>query len=135
MAGSLGRACKMDPMRAQIQRFDLAAEYFFRERCWIIESWNDESDEAISVARARVEAGITTLAHRLEGVVERYLIVEGTGIVTIGDMAPTRVTAGDIVIIPEGVSQQIRNDGDGSLVFYCICTPRFTPACYDGLEP
>jgi len=121
-------------MRAHIIKFDLEAEYFFRERCWIIESWNDESDEAASIARARVESGVTTKTHCLNGAVERYLIVDGTGIVTIGEAEPTRVTPGDVVIIPGGVSQQIFNDGPNDLVFYCICTPRFTPSCYESID-
>jgi mannose-6-phosphate isomerase-like protein (cupin superfamily) len=39
-----------------------------------------------------------------------------------------------VVVIPAGVSQQIQNEGQGDLVFYCICTPRFTPDCYEPLE-
>jgi mannose-6-phosphate isomerase-like protein (cupin superfamily) len=120
-------------MRERIQNFDQEAEYFFRERCWIIESWNDDSDEAVSIARARVEPGTTTRAHRLEGIVERYLIIDGTGIVMVGELEPTRVAPGDLVIIPEGVAQQIRNDGTSDLIFYCICTPRFASTRYEEL--
>jgi len=117
-------------MQAKVQKPLPQAEYFFNERCWILESWNDESDSAVSVARARVEVGVTTKSHRLEGVVERYVIVEGTGVVTIGGMDPERVGPGDVVIVPAGVDQAIRNVGDSDLIFYCICTPRFTSACY-----
>jgi mannose-6-phosphate isomerase-like protein (cupin superfamily) len=121
-------------LRAQIRKPDPASEYFFRERCWIIESWNDDSDAAVSIARARVEPGVTTKAHHLRGTVERYLILVGTGTVMIGDLPPTPVKPGDVVIIPEGTSQRIRNDGRTDLIFYCVCTPRFTPACYEALE-
>jgi mannose-6-phosphate isomerase-like protein (cupin superfamily) len=41
---------------------------------------------------------------------------------------------GDVVVIPAGVPQQISNDGDSDLVFYCICTPRFRKAKYEALE-
>ncbi|MDH5265956.1 MAG: cupin domain-containing protein, partial [Betaproteobacteria bacterium] len=36
--------------------------------------------------------------------------------------------------IPAGVAQAIRNTGPGDLVFHCVCTPRFTPDCYESLD-
>jgi mannose-6-phosphate isomerase-like protein (cupin superfamily) len=101
------------------------AEYFSPEGCHILESWNDASDGAVSIARARVEPGVTTQAHRLLGVVERYLIVEGQGRATVGGVEAD-VLPGDVVVIPAGVSQQIANTDAHDLVFYCICSPRFT---------
>ena len=86
----------------------------------------------MSIARARVEPGVTTQPHRLRGVVERYLIIEGEGRATVGG-AESDVRQGDVVLIPAGVSQQIANTGADDLVFYCICTPRFTPECYEAL--
>jgi len=97
------------------------------ERCFIAENW---SSEKVSIARARVKKGITTLAHHLEGVDEIYLITKGNAQVDVGDVAPTVVTAGDVVFIPAGVSQRITNIGRTDLVFYCVCTPRFTEECY-----
>jgi len=61
----------------------------------------------VSIARARVKKGITTSAHHLEGVDEIYLITKGNAQVDVGDVAPTVVTAGDVVFIPAGVSQRI----------------------------
>jgi mannose-6-phosphate isomerase-like protein (cupin superfamily) len=46
-----------------------------------------------------------------------------------------RVSAGDAVIIPAGAPQQVSNIGENDLLFYCICTPRFSPECYESLEP
>jgi mannose-6-phosphate isomerase-like protein (cupin superfamily) len=43
------------------------------------------------------------------------------------------VRPGDVVVIPAGESQSIANTGAVDLVFYCICTPRFTPECYEAL--
>jgi mannose-6-phosphate isomerase-like protein (cupin superfamily) len=107
-------------------------EYLTPEGCHILESWNDASDAAVSIARARVEKGVTTLPHRLRGVVERYLIVEGEGRALVGGVE-TDVRPGDIVVIPAGVSQQIANTGARDLIFYCICSPRFTQDCYEAL--
>lgn len=121
-------------MQPLVRKMDPDSESMTGERCWILESWNDGSDPAVSIARARVGAGITTEPHLLHGVVERYLVIQGTGTVRVGDLAPSRIQAGDVVVIPAGISQQISNEGDDDLVFYCICTPRFTPDCYEALE-
>ena len=67
-------------------RPDPAREYLTPERCHVLESWNDGRDGAASIARARVEPGVATQPHRLRGVVERYLIVEGEGVATVGDI-------------------------------------------------
>ena len=113
-------------------RPDTSREYLSPERCHILESWNDPADAAASIARARVEPGVATQPHRLRGVVERYLIIEGEGRATVdGVEAPVR--PGDVVVIPAGASQSIANTGAKDLVFYCICTPRFTQACYEAL--
>lgn len=110
------------------------SEFFTPEQCWILECWNVPSDPAVSIARARVEPGITTKLHRLKNVVERYLIIEGSGVVRVGEQAPASVGPGDVVSIPAGTAQQITNSGDTDLIFYCICSPRFTPDCYQALE-
>jgi mannose-6-phosphate isomerase-like protein (cupin superfamily) len=84
----------------------------------------------VSIARAKVEPGVTTKAHHLEGVQEIYLIAKGKGKVYVCDLEPAEVNEGDTVIIPAGTSQRIKNIGKTDLVFYCICTPRFTANCY-----
>lgn len=111
-----------------------AAEYAMPELCRILESWNDAADPAVSIARARVAPGVTTKRHRLHGVVERYVILQGAGRVNVGDAVEQAVAPGDVVIIPAGATQRIANTGGSDLVFYCICTPRFTQECYESLE-
>ncbi|HAJ27761.1 MAG TPA: cupin domain-containing protein [Syntrophus sp. (in: bacteria)] len=106
-------------------------EFFTEEGCFILEIWNAPEDEEVSIARARVRPGITTVFHRLKGTVERYVIMEGTGLVEVGDLPPTEVVPGDVVIIPRNTPQRITNTGDGDLIFLCICTPRFVPEEYE----
>ena len=120
-------------MQPYIIHPDPAAEYYFGEGCHILESWNDPNDPQTSIARARVAVGVTTQWHTLAGVTERYLIVAGEGRVEVGDRTGT-VQSGDVVVIPPRVRQRITNTGTADLVFYAICTPRFTPACYQALE-
>jgi len=115
-----------------IHRPDPATEFLIPEGCAILESWNNASDPDVSIARATVAPCVTTKPHRLSGIVERYLIIAGTGEVRVGEVAGP-VNPGDVVIIPAGVSQEIRNTGDTDLMFYCICTPRFRQECYEEL--
>lgn len=121
-------------MRAEIKNAAAAAEFATDERCFIVEIANDDGDENLSVARARVEPGVTTAWHSLDGIEERYLIVEGSGRVEIGDDLEVNVGPGDVVRIPAGMAQRITNSGSGDLVFYALCTPRFRQACYRSLE-
>ena len=114
-------------MKPTIIKADSLKETATYERCSVAENYH--SDE-VSVARATVKAGITTVAHHLKNVEEIYLITTGQGIVEVGDLPPTEVAEGDVVIIPAGVSQKITNTGKNDLVFTCICTPRFTAQCY-----
>ncbi|MFC3550084.1 cupin domain-containing protein [Lysobacter cavernae] len=113
---------------------DPAKEFFTQERCWILEIINSTKDDAVSIARARVEPGVTTQLHRLNGVDERYLIIAGKGAVRVGGGIEHVVGEGDVVVIPSGMSQQIANIGPSDLLFYCICSPRFAPDCYETLE-
>ena len=117
-----------------IHQPDLQAEHLTPEGCWILEAWNNSSDGAVSIARARVTPGVTTQWHRLRGVDERYVIVAGSGLMRTGTLAPAKVGPGDIVVIPAGAPQQITNTGATDLIFYCVCTPRFVPGCYESVE-
>lgn len=52
---------------------------FFEEGCFIVEISNSSDDPEVSIARARVEPGRATQWHRLMGISERYVILEGKG--------------------------------------------------------
>ena len=113
---------------------DPVRELYTDERCFILELTNGSMDPQVSVARARVEPGVTTALHRLDGVDERYVVLEGTGRVEVGELPAVEVGPGEVVLIPRGTPQRISNVGARDLVFLCICTPPFTPECYNGLE-
>jgi len=121
-------------MKKPFHPFDPAAEFKTEERCFITEVLNDASSPELSVARARVEPGVTTAWHKLRGIAEHYLIVSGTGRMEIEDIGVSDVFAGDVVCIPSNTPQRITNTGTEDLIFFAVCTPRFTPECYAGLE-
>lgn len=109
------------------------AEFWTEERCFITELMNCPESPDASLAIARVEPGVTTQLHRLDGVTERYIVRKGSGVVEV-DGVSRRLATGDQAVIPAGAAQRITNDGDGDLEFYCLCTPRFFPESYVDLE-
>ncbi|MFT4173188.1 MAG: cupin domain-containing protein [Rhodocyclaceae bacterium] len=109
-------------------------EYLFEEGCFITEWWNSPDDDAMSVARARVPAGATTAWHVLDGIAERYVILQGSGRAEVGRLPPMPVGVGDVVVIPPGVRQRIHADTQHDLIFLALCTPRFMPAAYRPLS-
>lgn len=109
-------------------------EYWFREGCHVTELSNSGDDEALSVAHIRVEPGGVTRWHALDDIVERYVILAGQGEVELGDEPARTVSVHDVVVIPPGCPQRIRNTGPAELLFLALCTPRFTPQRYLDLE-
>ncbi len=120
--------------KPSIHKYNPDAEFFIDEGCHITELSNSEDDNSISIAQARVEPGVTTRWHRLHGVIERYVILSGEGIVEIDDLPGTLVQENDVVLIPSLCHQRIRNVGTQDLIFLAICSPRFTKACYEDME-
>lgn len=110
------------------------AEVLTDERCHITELSNTADDPGLSIARARVAPGVTTRWHRLAGIAERYVILEGRGRVEIGGLPPQEVGPGDVVLIPPQCPQRIANTGATDLLFLALCTPRFEWSAYEDVE-
>ena len=108
-------------------------EFYTRERCFITELLNDAATASFSIARCRVEPAVLTELHSLS-VSEWYVIEAGEGRVSTAGTGFRAVGPGDVVAIPPGTAQQIRNTGADQLKFLCVCVPRFTPSCYKPLE-
>lgn len=108
-------------------------EVWTNEHCYIHELMNAVEIPDVSLARTRVEPGVTTELHRLS-VREWYVIAAGTGLMEVDRKPAVAVGPGDTVAIPAGVAQRITNTGTDDLVFQCVCLPRFTVDCYESLE-
>lgn len=87
-----------------------------------------------SVAHAIVPAGESTLPHLLKNSMELYYILEGHGEMHIGTRS-AMVHTGQIVLVPKGRSQYIRNTGSGDLVFLCIVSPKWQAADQELVKP
>lgn len=110
-----------------------SGEFWTEERCHITELHNCDASPEASLALARVEVGITTQLHSLTGVIERYIVRQGEGILEI-DGVKQRLRVGDQAVIPADAAQRIENTGLVDLEFYCLCTPRFFPEAYVNRE-
>jgi mannose-6-phosphate isomerase-like protein (cupin superfamily) len=121
-------------MKVAIRRQRLGDEFYTAEGCFITEVSNSSDDADVSIARARLEAGKTTRWHRLDGIAERYVILQGRGSVEIGDMGAMDVAVGDVVLIPPMCRQRITNTGTEELIFLAICTPRFSYGAYEDID-
>jgi len=121
-------------MKAAIKQQDLSSEFYTPEQCHIVELSNTLDDPGLSIARARVEPGVTTRWHQLTNTGERYCILKGIGRVEIGELPAQQVNPGDVVIIPPMCRQRITNIGSEDLIFLAICTPRFSTGVYEDIE-
>ena len=113
-----------------ISKFKPETEFYTEEGCYIVEIHNCGEDEGCSIVRARVSPGVTTQLHALDGVTERYVILDGEGVVEVERGRPIFVQPIDVVVIPPGAAQRITNAGQTDLLFLCVCTPRFRPHAY-----
>ena len=121
-------------MKETIKLQDLSSEFYAEEKCHIVELSNTPDDPGLSIARARVEPGVTTRWHRLANIVERYCIVKGRGRVEVGKLPAQEVNPGDVVIIPPMCCQRITNIGSEDLVLLALCTPRFSTDNYEDID-
>lgn len=120
-------------MKEAIRLEDFSAEFWTPEGCYITEVNNSSDDPDVSIARARVEPGVTTRWHRLAAVAERYYILSGAGRMEVGGLPPQEVGPGAMVFIPPMCPQRITNVGGQDLVFLAICTPRFSNEAYQDI--
>ena len=120
--------------KASVIHPDPANEFWTEEQCYILESSNSTDDPDVSIARARVKPGVRTRWHRVNNIAERYYILEGKGVVEVGELPPEEVASGDVVNIPPSCRQRITNSGSVDLIFLAICSPRFTQEAYEDIE-
>ncbi|MGA2780911.1 MAG: cupin domain-containing protein [Smithella sp.] len=121
-------------MKETIKQQNRKKEFYTSEKCYITELSNTPEDPNVSIARARVEPGVTTRWHRLKGMFERFFIISGSGFVEVGEQPPQEVTVGDVVLIPPMCRQRIINIGAEDLIFLAICTPRFSQDVYEDID-
>ena len=106
--------------------------HWIEEGCFIQEILNHPLAES-SIARARVPIGGKTRWHTVD-VHEWYIVESGKGQVQLDFQDGFAVVKGMNVSIPPNTPQRVINTGKQELIFMCLCTPRFTAACYKSLQ-
>ena len=77
-----------------------------------------------TLAEARLAPAMSTAPHYHRDTEEIYYVLEGQGVMRVGeDSRP--VGPGDAIAIPPGASHQITNSGTGVLKFLCCCAPGY----------
>ena len=117
-------------MQAKIKHLDLSKEYYINEGCHIVEMSNSDDDRGLSIARVRVEPGVTTKLHYLVNTIERYILFEGEALIEVAGLPKQKLNVGSVVIIPPECPQRVTNVGLTDLIFLAICSPRFKPEVY-----
>jgi len=79
-----------------------------------------------SIAHARVLPGESTLPHRFAEATEVYYILEGHGVIHIGEESAP-LSEGLAACVPPGSTQWIENAGEDELVFLAIVDPPWEP--------
>lgn len=83
--------------------------------------------ERHSVAHVVVPPGRFARRHYHPNAEESYHVVQGTGWVELGDEVRS-LSAGESLLIPEGVPHKIANGSDEDLVFIVVCVPAWEPS-------
>ena len=99
-------------------------EFFTEDNYYVTEWWNTPDDPALSVARLRIQPGVSIRPYRLRGVTERYLFLSGRGLVEV-DGHNREVGPGDGILVKAGSWRCITNMGERDLGLLSICRPRF----------
>lgn len=80
----------------------------------------------ISIAHVIIKAGDISLSHKHKSFTEIYYILEGRGILTVGD-EKLEVKNDTIVIIKPNTPHMLKNIGKTQLKHMVISTPKFNP--------
>ena len=83
---------------------------------------NDAVDLPYSLAKATLGVGEASDPHILRTSSELYIIEKGEGRAFVGEEV-VDVKPGDIVLIPAGETQYIKNTGSERLEFLCVVAP------------
>ncbi|PHN03795.1 cupin domain-containing protein [Flavilitoribacter nigricans] len=86
---------------------------------------NETINLPYSLAYATLAPGQSSEAHILRTSSEVYVFVRGSAQVFVNEET-TQVKPGDVIHIPEGARQHVRNDGNETLEFWCIVAPAWS---------
>lgn len=83
---------------------------------------NDGLVSGYSLAYAELDPGQESLPHILHQSSETYIVHRGEGLAKV-DGKDIPLSTGEVLYIPAGAEQSIRNTGEGILGFWCVVLP------------
>ncbi len=87
-------------------------------------AYRNSSIQQQSPAEARLAPGETTTPHCHHRTEEIYCILEGEGLMLVGEQKRS-VGPGDVIAIRPGQVHQLSNTGGGVLKLLCCCAPPY----------
>jgi mannose-6-phosphate isomerase-like protein (cupin superfamily) len=87
-------------------------------------AYRNSSIKNQSLAEARLPPGASTTGHHHVATEEIYYLLDGVGLMQIGE-EQRQVGPGDAIAIPPGAFHQITNTGADVLRFLCCCAPTY----------
>jgi mannose-6-phosphate isomerase-like protein (cupin superfamily) len=103
---------------AKTKKFVAGDKTIFKE---LFNPLKESIDCNYCLGEARLKKGKSSLWHRLKST-EVYFILEGTGLIEIGNEKKS-VHRGTAIVVPASARQRIKNTGKKGLVFLCIVSP------------
>lgn len=82
-------------------------------------------NQKLSFARAVIEPGGATASHLHKTSEEIYHVVQGSGMMTLGD-EQFPIASGDTVCISPQLPHRVKNTGGEPLIIYCCCAPPYS---------
>ena len=79
----------------------------------------------LSFAQAVIEPGSATLAHLHKTSEEIYHVVQGSGVMTLGEEQFSIVPGDTVCIAPQQI-HSVKNTGPEPLILYCCCAPSYS---------
>ena len=110
-----------------IRNRDNVEAYVTKDRSTIRELYHPDSSpvKGVSVAEAEVAGGMETDAHVHRESQEIYYILEGAGIMRLGERV-LKVKKGDAILILPGTMHNIKADQVTGIRLLCVCSPSYS---------
>ena len=107
-------------MQQKYNAHDIGGETIKDDETYLLRDNKELKNLVLSSTTLR--KGKQTRGHRHAGQEEVYFFVMGTGMMIVGEEIdePFPVSAGDIVLIPDGAFHRVINNGDMHLIFNCV---------------
>jgi oxalate decarboxylase/phosphoglucose isomerase-like protein (cupin superfamily) len=104
-------------MKLKYDSYDIGGEVVKDNETYLLK--DNRTLNNLVLSSTKLYRGQATRGHDHPGQEEVYFFVQGTGMMIIDD-EKFRVSAGDIILVPDGAFHRVINDGEMHLLFNCV---------------